>query len=370
MKEINGISIVVATKGRVRLLEELLQGIDKARACYSKPVEIILVDDSNHADQEQISKLCRKYDARLERYTNTVAMKRNHGVAMSRYNLILFLDSDCNPVEGILNLHEACYNDKTIGAAAGPLEFVGDENRFWKCVTLTPYLICFKMPYWAPTVPWGATANFSVRKDVFEAVGGFSQEFPNKPGGEDVDLGLMIGKAGYTIRSAPEAVVYHAKQTWSAIVPMFKRAWHYGAADYYLAKRHEELTCQAVPRRTVIAAVVFVFCILAAILKGPALLLGIPLWAVLDVLIMSAIMSRIGFEPSPFLRQCVVQLLIITNEIGYVRNCLIHGRPGYIHRQIVYFDNQIKGNVTNGHVTLWRTLMCYLALMAFFLLLL
>ena len=359
MREINGISIVVATKGRVKLLEELLIGISTARKVYAKPCETILVDDSNAEEQNAIAELCNKYDAVLEKYTNTVAMKRNHGVEIAKYDLILFLDSDCNPVPEILNLHEQCYESEKTGAVAGPLEFVGEENSFWKCVRLTPYLICFKMPYWGRTVPWGATANFSVLKSVYMEIGGFSSDFPNKPGGEDVDLGLMITKAGYEILSAPEAIVYHAKETWSQKKPMYRRAWYYGAADYYLVNRHPDLVCDSIPRRTMISFWVALSFLILAILKNPLYLLGILVWILSDICIMSLIMTKIGFEKSTFSQQFVVQLLIITNELGYVTNCIRHRKISYIHKQIIYFENQLKGAMTNGHVTFWRTIACF-----------
>lgn len=366
MQEINGVSIVVATKGRVKLLEELLQGIAMAKTNYDKPCETILVDDSNEKDQAEIAELCKKYDAKLEKYTNSVSMKRNHGVEVSKYNLILFLDSDCKPVPEILVQHSESYKDELIGAAAGPLIFEGDENWFWKCVNLTPFLICFKMPFWGETVPWGATANFSVRKEVFQQVGGFSSDFPNKPGGEDVDLGLMITKAGFKIKSLPKAIVYHAKETWSKVKPMFSRAWHYGAADYYLVDRHPDMLCDAIPKRTMIAGGMTVFFLIMAILLSPWYLVGIPVWYLLDVLVMSGIMSRTGFVKSKITEQTVVQLLVIVNELGYVVNCLKHGKAGYINKQIVYFDNQVKGLSTNGHATFWRFVISYIVILILF----
>lgn len=360
MEKIDGISVVVATKGRVKLLSELLSTLEAARAAYAGESEVILVDDSSPREQEQIGELCARYDSRLEHYTDTVAMKRTRGVKLSRYNLILFLDSDCRPVPDLLNCHVACYDSDTTGAAAGPLIFTGPENWFWKCVVLTPYLICFQMPLWGETVPWGVTANFSVRKDVFDEIGGFSSVFPNKPGGEDVDLGLMITKAGYKIRSVPDGIVYHAKETWSQAAPMYRRVWHYGAADYYLIDRHPELCCGAVPRRTVLFTAMSLFFILIAVVKSPWMLLGIPLWVALDILVMATIMSRFGFQRSSIARQCVVQTLIIWNETGYLLNCLRHGKPSYVNRQIIYFENQLKGLMTNGHITFWRFLICYL----------
>lgn len=42
---LNGISIVIATKGRVKLLEDLLISVKEARSNFEKPSEVLLVDD-------------------------------------------------------------------------------------------------------------------------------------------------------------------------------------------------------------------------------------------------------------------------------------------------------------------------------------
>ncbi len=62
--ELNGISIVIATKGRVNLLEELLESVAVARENFSGPSEVLLIDDSNAEDVRQIDLACGKYDAR------------------------------------------------------------------------------------------------------------------------------------------------------------------------------------------------------------------------------------------------------------------------------------------------------------------
>jgi GT2 family glycosyltransferase len=56
-------------------------------------------------------------------------------------------------------------------------------------------------------VDWPMTTNMAVRKDVFLAVGGFSEVYGIYD--EDVDFGLKLRKAGWGIRFVPEAAVYH-----------------------------------------------------------------------------------------------------------------------------------------------------------------
>ena len=347
------ISIVIATKGRVKLLKELLESIDVARKNYSFQSEVILVDDSNETDQALIKEACMTYDARMVYFSPSVSGKRNYGAKMAKYDVILFLDSDCIATPDLLEEHRKQYLNEQVGAVAGPLEFVGPENWFWKSVILTPYLICFQMPLWGETSPWGTTANFSVRKNVFEKVGGFDEKFPNKPGGEDVDLGLRIVESNYTIRNTQKGLVYHNKETWSKVRGMFKRAWYYGAADYYLIKKHPQYVADAVPRRTLISLCMLLVCVSLTIVRSPWYMFGIPEWLLLDILTMSVAMSKFGYKKSSVLHQMVTQLLILSNELGFLRNCIVKKRPKYMLKQMVYFDNQMNGVMYNGNHYFW-----------------
>ena len=45
--ELNGISVVIATKGRVKLLGDLLESVYLARLNFPGKSEVIIVDDSS-----------------------------------------------------------------------------------------------------------------------------------------------------------------------------------------------------------------------------------------------------------------------------------------------------------------------------------
>lgn len=347
------LSIVIATKGRVVLLKQLLESLVITRKKYAGSSEVLLIDDSNDADKKEIMELCRKYDAKLLAGPASVSAKRNYGAKMADGEIILFLDSDCIATENLIEHHMKKYESNKIGAVVGPLEFVGKENRFWKSVALTPYLICFKMPYWGETVPWGTTANFSVRKQVFIKIGGFDEAFPNKPGGEDVDLGLRIVKQGYIIATTKQGLVYHDKATWSKRKQMFQRVWYYGGADYYLVERHPDFVVDSMPRRCLISVLLSVIMIFLSLAKSPIYLVGIFIWVLLDIFGMAFVMSRLGSQKSTFLQQIEVQLMIMVNEIGYIRNCLRFRKIKYLFKQMVYFENQLKGITYNGNIAFW-----------------
>ena len=317
---LNGISIVIATKGRVKLLGELLESVQVARNNFDGPTEVLLIDDSNENDVKEIEKFCIKYDAKRIYYSPSVAEKRNVGARNAQYDIVMFLDSDCIATPNLLNEHYKLYDSEKVGGVAGYLEFVGEDTWFWKAVDKTPFTICFSFPKWMDTVPWTPTANCSMRKEVFEKINGFDRSFPDKPGGEDVDLGLRMVKAGYIFKCTADGLVYHSKKTWTPVKAMFKRLWHYGCANYYLADKHPDYVMGIMPRKTSLYLFgIFGILVASAIKMNPLLLVTIPIWLVLDVMLSSGFINKFAsYKGTSFLKQCVVQLLILDNELGYV----------------------------------------------------
>lgn len=347
-----GISMVIATKGRVRLLENLVETIDRERKRYGGPSELLIVDDSVPEDRIQVEEICRRFDAEYIYFGPSVCAKRNVGGHKAKYPIILFLDSDCLVTEGILDEHNAPYHlNEKVGAVCGLLEFTGEGGKFWDCVSKSQFVICFDMAKWGPTVPWGTTANFSVSKKVFEEINGFDEGFPNKPGGEDVDFGLRIGKKGYVIAANPKALVLHDKATWTPVKAMYKRVWNYGRADTYVMDRHPDKLISSSPKRTLLFLIIVLFSTLLGLLVSPFCLLTIPLWALTDTIGMSLLMVRFApFNKASVAEQMVIQSLILTNEGGFVFDCFRRRRLSYLGKQLSYFENQTKGVIFNSTI--------------------
>jgi GT2 family glycosyltransferase len=79
-----------------------------------------------------------------------------------------------------------------------------------------------------------ATANLSVRKDVFEKIGGFDENI--NIFGEDHDLCARIYKAGYKIKTVPNAVIYHIHR--GDLKGFIKQSVNFGIAHSVLLKKH------------------------------------------------------------------------------------------------------------------------------------
>ena len=75
-----------------------------------------------------------------------------------------------------------------------------------------------------------------------------------------MDLSYRITKAGYLIKSLPEAVTYHSKQTWHRIKAINDRTKRWGTMEYYLFIRHPEIFIQQLFKTELI---LFIFLIVA-----------------------------------------------------------------------------------------------------------
>lgn len=361
---LNGISIVIATKGRVKLLEDLLASVQEARKNFDGPTEVLLIDDSCGDDVVAILAMCKKYEAIRIEFGPSVPEKRNVGVQKAQYDIVLFLDSDCIVTPNLLKEHYKLYTDEAVGGVAGYLEFIGEDTWFWQAVDKTPFTICFSFPKWMDTVPWTPTANCSMRKKVFEEINGFDRSFPDKPGGEDVDLGLRMVKAGYIFKCTADGLVYHSKKTWIPVKAMFRRLWHYGAANYYLTENHPDYVMDIMPRKTSLYITgTMAVLVIALMTLSPWTLLTIPAWIVLDIMLSAVYVNKFAsYKGTTFLKQCVVQLLILDNELGYVWTCLKKGKPSYINKDVVYFDGQMDGIQDTSSVMTWCNLLSLMIL--------
>jgi glycosyltransferase involved in cell wall biosynthesis len=350
--DITGFSIIIATKGRVALLENLLVSVRAAQSAYGGASEILLVDDSDRADGDKIESIAAACGARVLKHSPSVAGKRNCGAKNARFSHLLFLDSDCVAQPGLLTEHHKKYTDDAVSGVFGLLTFTGGENRFWKSVSKSPYVICFSMPLWGPESPWATTANFSVRRDRFFEVNGFDETFPNRPGGEDVDLGLRLTAGDNVIRNAPDAVVVHDKSTWSSRKAMYSRVWHYGRADAHLVKRHPQNACPAPPGNLLLCALIAAALAVISAFTSPLSLLLLPCYFTVQSLFYCLLAARLGPGKKSFAEQAEINILNAINELGYVSMCLKLKKPSFIFRQTVFFDNQINGVMRGGNMLL------------------
>ena len=172
---------------------------------------------------------------------------RNEGIDAANGDAVLFIDSDCEVTEGLVDAHRdalsrSTESDMKIGAVSGVINLYPVTGSKTEQVLLSSYYVgCFSKATDQQFVNWAPSGNFSVKSNVLEDVR-FDTTFPQRGGGEDVDISWQVRDAGYEIAGAEDAIVHHA--LWTPKREIFTRLFRWGRAEYQLVIRHPERTRQ------------------------------------------------------------------------------------------------------------------------------
>lgn len=262
------ISIIILTHDRVKYIERLFSTLSNELESFGSPAETIIIDDSGSDETASIATMCEKYKYRFYFFKGSISAKRNFGIQTCSYDVILFIDSDCEVTPGLLYEHISGYAQNNIGGVLGLTNFTGKQNWVWKVVKRTSFPVGFSFAKKMDYAPWGPCTNISFRKDVIEKTGGFRTEFPFDFSGEDVDIGLRINELGYKIKCNPKAIINHHRQTWSNFLKLSRKIFRWGRTDFHILKHHPKLSSLEFPRFSTISLLVvilFVSCKLMGI---------------------------------------------------------------------------------------------------------
>ncbi len=249
MGEIN-FSIVIPTWNRSSLVGCLLESLYQDRKRYRNgKTEVLVIDNSEGEEKASIAASCRQYDAQYIESVESVRKKRNLGIDLAQYEHILFIDSDVTVKPGLLDSHAAGYREQEekLGGTFGLTEFVGKKSFWWKILELTSFVDSFGFAKQFPYVSWTIGNNVSFRKNVLLEIGKFEENLPFKLGGDDLDMSYRVTKAGYLIKTVPEAVTYHSRDTWNCWKAVNDRSKRWGSMEYHILKRHPELAHRRLP---------------------------------------------------------------------------------------------------------------------------
>src|SRR6476620_5762014 len=198
-------SIVMPTFQRRDIVCDALRSLTALD--YAGEVEIIIVSDgSTDGTADALAKIASPFPVRVIEQANRGASgARNRGASEASGNIILFLDDDMISDPDLIEQHAKMYRDgadAVIGRT--PLHpnsapgFLADSTSRWIAAQKVP----------SPSSVWDIfTGQLSIRRTVFEQVGGFDEAFTTGPvfANEDADIGVRL-LARFDVRYNPEAI--------------------------------------------------------------------------------------------------------------------------------------------------------------------
>lgn len=209
------------------------------------PVEVIVVvDGSTDNTAQALREISAPFPVRVVEQPNSGAARaRNCGAGLARGELLLFLDDDMVASPDLLV--ELCrVHAGGADAVLGHIPAVAGS---------TASFLSRGLAEWADqrrkrlvhnggvlTASDLLTGQLSVRREVFEALGGFDERFTKDGsfGGEDTDFGRRLFAEGYRVEFAPGAVSH---QHYAVPPRGYLKQWHQaGAADVAYLRKHPD----------------------------------------------------------------------------------------------------------------------------------
>ncbi|WP_051300424.1 mycofactocin biosynthesis glycosyltransferase MftF [Actinomadura rifamycini] len=229
----HGVTVVIPAYGRADELARCLAAVEG--------VPVIVVDDAS-PDPGPLRRAAEAAGARLVRHpvNRGPAAARNTGLRLVETPLAAFVDSDCRPEAGWLDVLVPHFDDPRVAAVAPRVRpDPGDARLLARYETARSALDMGVRP--ALVRPGGRlgfvpTATLLVRVAAARGLGpggAFDEELRL---GEDVDFVWRLGDLGWNVRYEPGARVAHTSRLHP--VDWARRRHEYGTSAADLARRH------------------------------------------------------------------------------------------------------------------------------------
>jgi GT2 family glycosyltransferase len=243
------LSIVIPTKDRLQILSELLESIEKLADLDRIYPEIIVADNgSRDKTFEHVEAVAKKYPVPLRvikvpRGGKSAAM--NAAVQTASGEALAFLDDDVVLEKCWLKAIEAYFRDGGRPIGQGVIRLRPPESDDPEIQKLIERYRTIPRLEHKPEVARLHSlngANFFLRRELFEQVGGFDERLgPGASGtSEDVELARRLLRSGSAIGYAPEAIVYHRVER-SRLTEEYFKASHLRQGKSRFLIRHRGL---------------------------------------------------------------------------------------------------------------------------------
>ena len=201
------VSVVIPTYNRKAILEKCLKSLEKQTLNHNiSNYEIVVVDDGSTDGTTSWILNNKKILPHVVLYKQEhggPALGRNLGVMKSKYEIIIFIDSDLIVLEDFLVCHvnkllsyweknnKKCF---TYGSVINTSNFQKPEDEKYKLTDVS--------------FAYFATGNVAISKELLLNVGLFDTSF-SLYGWEDLELGERLKKIGTKLVKCPKAIGFH-----------------------------------------------------------------------------------------------------------------------------------------------------------------
>lgn len=210
------LSIIVPTYNEEKYIGQCLESIINEFKNTKLTYELIVVDNCS---TDKTIEIARKFPAKIliNRKRGNPSASRNLGALNAKYAVLCFVDGDCLITEEwSTQIFETFANEK-VGAYGGPALSPANGNWIetaWAPTSIKPFLKSYA------TLPG---ANFSIRKSLFQQLGGFNEELITA---EDDDLSKRTILSKMNVISDSKHAVIHLGYPKTLKEILKKQIWH------------------------------------------------------------------------------------------------------------------------------------------------
>lgn len=206
------ISVVIPAFNEEKYLSGCLESLNKQDYPRDK-FEVIVVDNNSVDKTPQIA---QKYGAKLVRcQIRGVSVSRQAGSKVAKGEIIAGTDADTMVSPNWLSIINKYFQDPQVAAITGVVKLysAGWLNKF--LAELFPIFVRIQFLLDKPGL---SGANFAIRKEVFDKIGGFDTKFISA---EDIDLGIRASKEGKVLFTPDLKVATSARRIEKSRVQFF-----------------------------------------------------------------------------------------------------------------------------------------------------
>src|SRR5216683_443867 len=222
------VSVVLPARNAASVIAGQLEGLSRQE--YPGAWEVVIADNASTDDTAGVA---AGWVSRLPRLRVVSAAARqgiNHarnvGARAARGDFIVFCDADDVATPGWLHaMADAARGADIVGGHTDYAALNTPRARSWR-----PSVRKDRLPDVFGFLPYAVGASLGVRTAVFQALGGFNEEYAR--GGDDVEFCWRAQLASYTLGHAPDAVMLYRLR--DRLWPLARQGYGYGRSDAHL----------------------------------------------------------------------------------------------------------------------------------------